>query len=130
MSETKPSTRKKKILTESEMTKIFDKRMDQFQKSLKDLRQVLTETKRLNQQAEKVQDEIIKWAGKIDKEVEKWEERLVQISKVNLDVEETLSNVLVAIRQNEYLQAYYPAQQGYPEMNVIGRHPCQARVEV
>jgi hypothetical protein len=38
--------------------------------------------------------------------------------------EDTLLNVLVAIRQNEALQAWYPPQQGYPEMKVVGSHPC------
>ena len=45
------------------------------------------------------------------------------LEKSNANVEETLINVLLAIRQNEYLQAWYPAQKGYDEMNVSGRHP-------
>ena len=38
--------------------------------------------------------------------------------------DETLCNVLLAIRQNEYLQAWYPATKGYQEMKVTGVHPA------
>jgi hypothetical protein len=38
-------------------------------------------------------------------------------------------NVLLAIRQNEYLQAWYPAQQGYPEMKVVGSHPYKTKAK-
>lgn len=37
--------------------------------------------------------------------------------------EGTNTNILLAIRQNEYLQAWYPAQSGFKEMNVVGEHP-------
>lgn len=36
-------------------------------------------------------------------------------------VDETLTNVLLAIRQNEYMQAYYPAQHGEPAKKVVGK---------
>lgn len=40
-------------------------------------------------------------------------------------VDESLGNVLLAIRQNEYLQANYPAQHGFAEMKVVGQHPAK-----
>ena len=43
------------------------------------------------------------------------------------NVEDTLLNVLVAIRQNEYLQAWYPPQKGHPAMKVIGTHPLHQK---
>lgn len=42
--------------------------------------------------------------------------------KVMNNVDETLCNVLLAIRQNEYLQAYYPAQNGQPAQMVTGKY--------
>ena len=48
---------------------------------------------------------------------------LDKITDINQVIEETLTNVLLAIRQNEYLQAWYPEQHGYPEMKVVGTHP-------
>ncbi len=37
--------------------------------------------------------------------------------------EDTVCNVLLAIRQNQFLQAWYPAQKKSPEMHVSGSHP-------
>ena len=48
-----------------------------------------------------------------------------EISSTNKNVEETVCNVLLAIRQNEYLQAYYPEQLGFKEMKVVGKHPSK-----
>jgi hypothetical protein len=47
--------------------------------------------------------------------------------KVNECAEETLGNVLLAIRQNEYLQAWYPEQHGFTSMKVSGKHPAKLR---
>lgn len=51
--------------------------------------------------------------------------QVIEVKCTNENVEQTLLNVLLAIRQNEYLQAWYPAQQGHPEQKVIGAHPLQ-----
>jgi hypothetical protein len=53
------------------------------------------------------------------------EKVLQEIKNTNLMVEESLNNVLIAIRQNEYLQAWYPPSEGQPEMKVIGIHPSK-----
>ncbi len=37
--------------------------------------------------------------------------------------EDTVCNVLLAIRQNQFLQAWYPAQPNSSEMYVSGSHP-------
>jgi len=52
-------------------------------------------------------------------------EYLKSLEKSNENVNETLLNVLLAIRQNEYLQAWYPEQHGFPEMKVSGTHPAK-----
>jgi lipoate synthase len=49
-------------------------------------------------------------------------ETLEECLKVMNNVDETLCNVLLAIRQNEFLQAYYPAQNGQPSQMVTGRY--------
>jgi len=58
----------------------------------------------------------------------KHEKFLNALQKSNSNVEETLCNVLLAIRQNEYLQAWHPAQHGYPDMKVTGKHPAKVKV--
>lgn len=50
---------------------------------------------------------------------------LGELARTNENVSDTLLNVLLAIRQNEYLQAWYPPQQGFPEMKVSGSHPSK-----
>lgn len=56
----------------------------------------------------------------------RFQKQIKEISEVNKCVDETLCNVLLAIRQNEYLQAWYPEQYGYPEQKVTGAHPRRA----
>ena len=50
---------------------------------------------------------------------------LDQLSTSNHNLEDTVLNVLLAIRQNEYLQAWYPAQHGYDAMKLVGSHPAK-----
>ena len=47
---------------------------------------------------------------------------LEECLKVMNNVDETLGNVLLAIRQNEFLQAYYPAQNGQRAQMVTGKY--------
>lgn len=49
----------------------------------------------------------------------KQNENLESVMKINSNVEETLCHVLLAIRQNEYLQAYIPCEKD-PERKVVG----------
>ena len=57
----------------------------------------------------------------------KYEKSLKALKDTNENVEETLGNVLLAIRQNEYLKAWHPAQHEYPEMKVTGKHPAKVK---
>ncbi len=50
-------------------------------------------------------------------------EMMDALKTVTTSAEETLLNVLTAIRQTEFLQAWCPAQDGYKEMMIVGRHP-------
>src|SRR5271154_3893139 len=60
------------------------------------------------------------------KKFDEQENVIKRLTQICSNAEETLTNVLVAIRQNEYLQAWHPAQSGYPEMRVVGKHPAEA----
>jgi hypothetical protein len=51
-------------------------------------------------------------------------EQMKEMTRINQLVDESLGNVLLAIRQNEYLQAYYPQQHGFKAMKVSGIHPA------
>jgi len=53
-------------------------------------------------------------------------EFLERITEANEAAEDTLLNVLLAIRQNDYLQAWYPKQGNHAEMKVVGHHPAGA----
>ena len=57
--------------------------------------------------------------------IKSYEEHVRKLTYTAECAEETLLNVLVAIRQNESLQAHVPAQHGYPEMQLAGIHPAR-----
>ena len=71
-----------------------------------------------------IEKSLVGFMNQIQKKIDNHEKFLEDIKKTNEIVEESLCNVLLAIRQNEYLQAWYPAQMGFPEMKVAGRHPA------
>ena len=57
------------------------------------------------------------------------EKLLKRIAYTNECVDESLCNVLMAIRQNEYLHAWYPAQKGHKEANIVGMHPASVEAK-
>lgn len=54
-----------------------------------------------------------------------YEESILGVLRKMETIDEMMSLVLVAIRQNEYLQAYYPAQHGFPAGKYVGIHPAK-----
>ena len=66
-------------------------------------------------------------ANYIQGSILKHEKYLKSLKHSNENVEETLANVLLAIKQNEYLQAWYPAQHDYPDLKVTGKHPAKVK---
>lgn len=52
------------------------------------------------------------------------EDTLNNMLKKMDSMDEMMGLVLVAIRQNEYLQAYYPEQHGFPAGKYVGKHPA------
>lgn len=73
------------------------------------------------------QDALIKKVGLI---LERFETLLKLIKTTNEDVNESLGLAMLAIRQNEYLHTYYPAQHGYKEMKRAGKHPAKHLTKV
>lgn len=96
-----------------------------------DNRELLRETKKFFAESFKQLKSSInanaKTANYIHGSLLKHEKYLKALKQSNENVEETLANVLLAIKQNEYLQAWYPAQLGYPEMKVTGKHPAKVK---
>lgn len=91
--------------------------LDEAKKALKYIyrsKELLDDIEKTNKQTK----EIMK---KMDKHLLNENQYLKKSNELLGFVDETLSNVLLAIRQNEYLQAWYPAQQGETEKKVIGR---------
>lgn len=55
---------------------------------------------------------------------------LDRICKLNEQIEATICNVMLAIKQNSYLQAWYPEQQGIDAGRFAGAHPIvEKRIE-
>lgn len=52
--------------------------------------------------------------------IDGFDKSMKKVIKTNEVVDETMCNVLLAIKQNEYLHAWYPPQQGQPEQKVAG----------
>ena len=75
-------------------------------------------------QHKKFTNQVIEWIREGKDTLKEHEKVLEDVKHTNEGVEEILGNVLLAIRQNEYLQAWYPAQSGFPEMKVAGIHPA------
>lgn len=63
----------------------------------------------------------------LSKKMTAHEKYLKDILDSNQILDETVGNVLVAIRQNEYLQAWYPSQHGFVAMKVAGCHPAKTK---
>lgn len=96
----------------------------------KALELIITDQKLFLKQHEEFVDESQKVFSEIKRILKNHDQRITKITEINDNIDTTLANVLLAIRQNEYLQAWYPAQSGLPEMKVVGKHPLQAKREI
>jgi hypothetical protein len=79
--------------------------------------------KRIEKQVKSTRADNLSAFRLIDESLKAHTEILNEVRKVSSGTEETLLNVLHAIRQNEYLQAWSPPQNGYPALKVVGTHP-------
>jgi hypothetical protein len=85
----------------------------------KSQRNVLQKAREILSGMNKKEERILK---KIEGIMKRHEGMLNQILTVNQCVDECLCNVLLAIRQNEFFQAWYPAQNGKKEQKVVGKY--------
>ena len=92
--------------------KRLDKLESRYEKVLNSFNKLVYDHDRLN-----------KLTMTLGKLIEKHDKALGEQNNLLENVEGTLTNVLLAIRQNEYLQSWYPEQQGHKEMKVTGHHP-------
>jgi len=118
---------------EAESTGIENKLEEHISQTKKEFNKVVKQTKEIQANLNLALGKINSWDKRLTKITtanECVERAIRKMTELNIDIEETLSNVLLAVRQNEYLQAWYPEQQGHPEMKVIGRHPCQAKTTI
>lgn len=81
----------------------------------------------VRKQLELISRKLEEQTKEISKRIDSYESTLNSVKTVAENSEETLLNVLLAIRQNEYLQAWYPAQKGHSEMKVVGKHPAAGK---
>lgn len=99
------------------------KKSDEKDELKKELASVRREFETMRSNLVKITKSLNELVMGYNKTVSSQDALLKDIKSTNENVEDTLLNVLAAIRQNEYLQAWYPAQKGYPEMKVTGTHP-------
>jgi hypothetical protein len=111
------------IRTKAEMQEFFE-----FFKEKQS--QINAATKSCLKNLQEASDKNSKQILELKKMLSDYENRLIKITEINIAAEETLTNVLLAIRQCEFLQAWYPPQSGYPAMKITGRHPTQAKTEI
>jgi paraquat-inducible protein B len=65
----------------------------------------------------------LKVLQKINKNLDEFATSVKENANFLREMDETQRNIFLAIRQNEYLQAWYPEQHEFPEMKVVGPHP-------
>ena len=86
---------------------------------LKDHERMINQQRRFQEQVEKRLQDLSDTASF---QQQRYQSELKKISDLCQTMDETLCNVLLAVRQNEYLQAWYPAQNGQEEQRVIGKY--------
>ena len=113
--------------TEEKILGLIQKAHDVLEKTKELHRKTVSIYERIERENSDVKNELFSFITTINKKIKDQNEYILKGISVAENTEETLLNVLLAIRQNEYLQAWYPEQQGYPEMKVVGQHPLQKR---
>ena len=112
--------------------------LDQLDKNIEFLKKTVIKSLKNEQVKEEIEKQFAPFFERMETKVEKaltkiekgflnQRKELQKISELNENVDASLSNVLLAIKQNEYLHAWYPAQHGFPEMKVVGQHPVKIK---
>jgi hypothetical protein len=112
---------------EEKIAELLKKNSDLHEKFYEMLKKTYSLHEKIQNEIKDVKKETESLLAMVTKKFKEHSEIISKSVLVSETTEETLLNVLTAIRQNEYLQAWYPAQQGYPEMKVVGAHPSKQK---
>ena len=116
------TSKKNKLTTKETVEKCVK---DFTKKSNKTLSEMRRNYDRISKACEKIAQENYTATKFMLEEFKCYGELFKHMTSTIENIDETLGNVLLAIRQNEYLQAYYPAQHEYPDLKVVGKHPVK-----
>lgn len=105
----------------------FKKFEDEFREFIKEAKH---KTNNVARNQAKLMNKFSKLLDEVKKMILSHDKILKSVAEVSASSDQTLMNVLLAIKQNEYLQAWYPAQGSYPAMKVVGKHPLESRKEI
>ena len=112
---------------EEKIAELLQKNYDLHEKFYEMLKKTYSLHQKIESEISTVKKESVSLLHLVNKKFNEQNEVISKCASVSETTEETLLNVLLAIRQNEYLQAWYPAQHGYPEMKVAGTHPAKLK---
>lgn len=104
--------------------------LERLDKELENVRRhfIRTHTEAFQEEMGKVNARVDAALSRIIGIIDQYDKNIKKSQQIIETAEQTLCNVLLAIRQNEYLHAWYPAQGGEPEQKVVGRHPLQEKI--
>lgn len=133
----KKKAAKKEIVAYTSPDEMFKDMQKQFDASLSGVLTEVAEMKKdakdcltaLRFQMKRVEEVFVRFLKETTDKIHSHDVMLEKVHSTNENVEESLCNVLLAIRQNEYLQAWHPAQHGFPDLKVVGKHPIKLQGE-
>ena len=123
MGQEEPKESKK--ITQEKIAELLEKNQELHEKFNEMFKKTYLLHQKMESEIREVKKETTSLLAMLTKRLNEQKEAISKSISVSENSEETLLNVLLAIRQNEYLQAWYPEQHGFPEMNVIGSHPIK-----
>lgn len=112
----------KRIIKEEKSDPVEDssKKEDYSQGMMNILTEELHEHREILRQSSAIN---AKFSLRANQTLEECLDTLKDICKLNEEIEATMCNIMLAIKQNSFLQAWYPEQQGIKEGHFAGPHP-------
>lgn len=102
---------------------------DDLKEMLDDVHKTMADCRRsmghLKSEITKTSKDVAKQIEEVRNMLHSYSEILSESTRMNQSVDETLGSVLLAIKQNEYLQTYYPKQHGFEAGKYTGQHPSK-----
>lgn len=119
---------KRVVLTpEEKYHQLIERSVDLHDRSLQAFKKVNVLHDKIEMEMRLIKQENTALVTLLNRKFSEQKQVLSKTLKVAEATEDTLLNVLLAIRQKEYLHAWYPEQGEVPEMNVVGRHPSKLK---